>query len=192
MAQTLNDDNQKNFSWNGDNDVEERKKAGAELAEMIRDEIKNLKEGEKVTLIAHSHGGNVVKYASQQLSKGELDRVIFLATPHRSDAKFNQTSLSKGGKVVNVYDPRDLVQSFFGKFDRKNINPLTPNAKRTMPSATNIKVKPEKIYTPNYLSPLEQDSYYNTSKTRSHIDSHSTIKNPEKWNESVLPLLRRK
>ncbi|RDU66061.1 hypothetical protein CQA62_06820, partial [Helicobacter cholecystus] len=104
VAQTLNDDNQKNFSWNGDNDVEERKKAGAELAEMIRDEIKNLKEGEKVTLIAHSHGGNVVKYASQQLSKGELDRVIFLATPHRSDAKFNQTSLSKGGKVVNVYD----------------------------------------------------------------------------------------
>ncbi|RDU67730.1 hypothetical protein CQA62_06695 [Helicobacter cholecystus] len=105
---------------------------------------------------------------------------------------------------MNVYDSRDLVQSFFGKSDIKSLNPfslkfkfkdlepLAPNPKQTMPSATNIKVKPEKIYTPNYLSPLEQDSYYNTSKTRNYIDSHSTIKNPEKWNESVVPLLRRK
>lgn len=84
VAQTLKDDNQKNFSWSGNNDVESRKGAGKELAQMIKKEIKNLEDGEKITIIAHSHGENVVKYASQELSKGELDRVIFLATPHRN------------------------------------------------------------------------------------------------------------
>lgn len=201
VAQTLKDNNQKNFSWSGDNDVEARKKAGKELDQMIKKEIQDLKEGEKVTIIAHSHGGNVAKYASQGLNKGELDNVIFLATPHRSDASFNQASLNKGGRVVNVYDERDFVQGFFGKSDVKSLNPFSekfkfkdlhlfaPNPKQTMPNAINIKVKPETIKTTNYLSPLEQNSY-NAFKINSYLNSHSTIKDAEKWNQSVAPIFK--
>ena len=44
-----------------------------------------------------------------------------------SDAKLNQKAVKNGGKVVNVYDERDFVQGFWGKFDRENWNPFAPN-----------------------------------------------------------------
>lgn len=94
--------------------------------------------------------------------------------------------------MVNVYDERDLVQGFLGKFDKENWNPLAPNPKQTIPNAINIKVKPEKIKTPNHLSPLEQGSYYSSSKIKNYLNSHSTIKNAEKWNQSVAPILEGK
>ena len=173
VAQTLKDDNQKNFSWSGNNDVESRKGAGKELAQMIKKEIKNLEDGEKITIIAHSHGGNVVKYASQELSKGELDRVIFLATPHRNDASFNQASLNKGGRVVNVYGSKDLIiQKFLGS----GLWVFTLDfAKRTMNSATNIQIN--------------QGS--RTLGTEQDGSPHS-IHTKQNWKNNIDPMLRKK
>ena len=173
VAQTLKDDNQKNFSWSGNNDVESRKGAGKELAQMIKKEIKNLEDGEKITIIAHSHGGNVVKYASQELSKGELDRVIFLATPHRNDASFNQASLNKGGRVVNVYGSKDLIiQKFLGS----GLGVFTLDfAKRTMENATNIQIN--------------QGS--RTLGTEQDGSPHS-IHTKQNWKNNVDPMLRKK
>ncbi|WP_199919399.1 lipase family protein [Helicobacter enhydrae] len=53
-----------------------------------------LKKGEPLSLVAHSHGGNVVKYASKEL-KQIIDDVVFLATPHREDVKFNYRAMKE-------------------------------------------------------------------------------------------------
>ncbi len=140
---------------------------------MIKEEIKNLEDGEKVTIIAHSHGGNVVKYASQELSKGELDHVIFLATPHRNDAKFNQKAVKKGGKVVNVYGSKDLIiQKFLGsglgifKLDFAN---------QTMWNAINIQINQG-----NRSLGTDQDT------------SPHTIHIKQNWKNNIEPILRKK
>ena len=60
----------------------------------------------------------MIKYASEEFKNGELDNVIFLATPHRNDAKFNHQAMKQGGKVVNVYDKMDyFIQQNWGNVD---------------------------------------------------------------------------
>ncbi|ANV98331.1 hypothetical protein BBW65_05740 [Helicobacter enhydrae] len=61
---------------------------------MIQKELLKLKKGEPLSLVAHSHGGNVVKYASKEL-KQIIDDVVFLATPHREDVKFNYRAMKE-------------------------------------------------------------------------------------------------
>ncbi len=132
---------------------------------MIKKELPNLKEGEPLNIIAHSHGGNVVKYASQELSQGELDNVVFLATPHRKDAQFNDEAMKKGGKVVNVYDRSDLIiQRYLGNMELDGI------ANQTMPGAINIRI--------------------NTTPLYQQYDAHTTIQTRDKWNQFVAPIFR--
>ncbi|GAA7262964.1 hypothetical protein HpCK38_18790 [Helicobacter pylori] len=40
---------------------------------------------------------------------------------------------------MNVYDSRDLVQSFFGKSDIKSLNPFSLKSKRNLKFYPNIK-----------------------------------------------------
>lgn len=153
---------------------------------MIREEAKNLQEGEPPNLVAHSHGGNVVKYASEEFKNGELDNVIFLDTPHREDAKFNQQAMKQGGKVVNVYDERDFVQGFWGKsdikglteFKFKDLHLFAPNPKQTIPNAINIKVK----------QPNGASSMFGTKDETSPHSIHTT----RKWNDFVKTKLEDK
>ncbi|WP_305863092.1 hypothetical protein, partial [Helicobacter cholecystus] len=95
------------------------------------------------------------------------------ATPHRSDAKFNQTSLSKGGRVVNVYGSKDLIiQKFLGS----GLGIFTLDfAKHTMPSATNIQIN--------------QGS--RSLGTEQDISPH-TVHTKQNWKNRIDPALRKK
>ena len=135
--------------------------------------MKNLKEGEPLNIIGHSHGGNVIKYASEEFKNGELDNVIFLATPHREDAKFNQQAMKQGGKVVNVYGSKDLIiQKFLGsglgifKLDF---------ADQTMWNAINIQINQG-----NRSLGTDQDT------------SPHTIHIKQNWKNNIEPILRKK
>lgn len=66
------------FSWSGFNGYGARKKAGEELVELILGVAKLA----PVVLVAHSHGGNVVRYAlGDRRLRGIPIEVVFLGTP---------------------------------------------------------------------------------------------------------------
>lgn len=69
---------------------------------------KNLKPGEKLNIVAHSHGGNVVKDYSNMQGAQNISTLITLGTPNRSDYTMN---MSKVGTFLNVYSAWDQVQS---------------------------------------------------------------------------------
>jgi hypothetical protein len=70
-----------------------------------------LADREKINIIGHSHGGNVVKEASKRLNADKkLSSVVFLGVPHRSNHKFNKNAASENAQLLNVYDTSDLVQ----------------------------------------------------------------------------------
>ena len=125
-----------NYGNNFFNDIEDRSEAALELTNYIM--AKRIK-GEDITLIAHSHGGNVAIQAAPILKAalyavGEKDvkiNIITIATP----AVNNPTSLENPemvekvfpmlGKIINthihIYNPQDKVQTeLANKVDGEN------------------------------------------------------------------------
>ena len=77
------------FTWNGRNRHRSRWSAGEVLAKMII-QIRTCFPNEKINLVAHSHGGNVVMSALDILSQEDnkknymVNYVVLLGTPHVS------------------------------------------------------------------------------------------------------------
>ncbi len=108
------------FIWNGDNDSDEREKAGLALKEAV-DEYKEKYPNRNINIIAHSHGGNVVHEA---ISEGaEINNLVLLGTPHMYDPDYNwYGKFEKNdyqhqpnfdgvqGSVHNIYSNEDRVQ----------------------------------------------------------------------------------
>jgi RHS repeat-associated protein len=63
--------------------------------------------GEKLNIIAHSHGGNVVAEATQKGLTHKIDTLVTMGTPIRPDYHFNE---SKIGTHFNVFSRKDRVQ----------------------------------------------------------------------------------
>jgi RHS repeat-associated protein len=115
-----------NYGNNFFNDVEDRTEAATELVNYVM--AKRIK-GEDITLIAHSHGGNVVIQAAPLLkaalnSVGEKDvkiNIITIATPavNNPNSVENPEMAEKIfpslGKIINkhihIYNPQDKVQT---------------------------------------------------------------------------------
>jgi RHS repeat-associated protein len=98
-----------NFKWSGENSNNARYNAGQELGLHI---MANRISGEKITLFAHSHGGNVAIEAIEYLVKHhnykpEDFNLITLNTPDR-----DEQTMKSGSKVnfysINAYG--DLLQ----------------------------------------------------------------------------------
>lgn len=108
------------FRWSGNDDHDSRTDAGKQLAKYL-DAIGAIAPGEPINLIAHSHGGNVIKVATQLVGRHvQLGLVVFMATPHfeRADGKgyVYRLNLARlpgyyGARpVLNIYSEADLVQ----------------------------------------------------------------------------------
>jgi hypothetical protein len=87
------------------------------------------KEGEKLNIVAHSHGGNVAK-AYTRFDGRRIDTLITMGTPQRSDFRIYPGTV---GNYFNVYSKYDLIQKsggpwyyfglpFAGRTDRCSIN----------------------------------------------------------------------
>jgi RHS repeat-associated protein len=95
------------FIWSGDDTDEARKQGGVELAAYI---LKNRKPGEPITIVGHSHGGNVAIEAISILVKSGIDpksiNLVALNTPDRSDQTLpkesptNSYSINATGDMV--------------------------------------------------------------------------------------------
>jgi RHS repeat-associated protein len=97
-----------NFNWDGKNYDASRKSAGSRLAAHAS---VNRVEGEKITLIGHSHGGNVAMEAARQLVefhgvKPEDIVVVLINTPNQSDIDY---TIGVEKYTVDAYG--DMVQA---------------------------------------------------------------------------------
>ncbi len=114
LAKVLHDADSKQFSaesfykfyWSGHLGFEDRKKAAEDLAKYLKNHTG------KVTLIAHSHGCNVVLYLAE-IAKNDpsvsVDRLVLLAPPVQEATKeFVHSPVFK--KVYSFYSSGDLVQ----------------------------------------------------------------------------------
>ena len=95
------------FEWCGSDNTMARRAAGQRLADLIN-AIRLTNPNEQINVIAHSHGGNVVKFATQL--GASIDNVINLGTP-QNGTKFAR---GKAKNITNVYSNSDQVQVMGG------------------------------------------------------------------------------
>jgi RHS repeat-associated protein len=118
------------FRWSGGN----TKGARAEAAKQLKAYIQaNRKPGEPLNIVAHSHGGNVVKAYTQMQDAQKIDTFIAMGTPQRSDYTINA---AKVGDYINVFSNGDNVQTKGDRWWAAAAN----SAGRTDPAARNIGV----------------------------------------------------
>lgn len=108
--------------------------ARREAAEVLVDFIvSNVEPGEAVNLVGFSHGGNVIKSATNMLAEIGFNNplnVILLGTPHRPDYEM---SMSVVESYINVHSRHDHVQRFGGMW-------FSPIAARTDSKAVNLEI----------------------------------------------------
>ncbi|MFH1918911.1 MAG: hypothetical protein ABIP48_03350 [Planctomycetota bacterium] len=112
------------FRWPGSNMHIDRVNSGEQLARYL-EALASISPGETIDIVAHSHGCNLVKVATNHVSPGvRLGRAVFLACPHCENAgggsghhlyRLDVDSLSRDGgpgwPVLNVYSEEDTVQT---------------------------------------------------------------------------------
>lgn len=108
VAATFKDKNTILFKWSGGNSDKDRQAAAKALAAYIKDY--KFADGEKLNIVAHSHGGNVAFAASGQINH-KIDTMVTLGTPIRGDY---QPSLGNIGRLLNVYSNNDNIQTHGG------------------------------------------------------------------------------
>jgi RHS repeat-associated protein len=104
--------NKKGYKHNGSyNDENDRAVVAKDLALYV---IKNRKPDEEITLIGHSHGGNVAIQAAKIIYEltGEKVNIITIATPSYNDASKEDPSSSKDAinDMISLHSDNDLVQ----------------------------------------------------------------------------------
>ena len=104
------------FNWSGGNFRYYRSKAAGELINHIKDQINSgeIAPDEPITLIGHSHGGNVIIEASNMMMKmpefeGRQINILTINTPVRSDYQLSEKAKNRVTHV-NVYDSLDPIQ----------------------------------------------------------------------------------
>lgn len=104
------------FGWSGDLDGEVRKQAAKQLFESIAALVVHYKQvygsAPPITLISHSHGGNVILYMAlfdKNQHLFQIDRTILLAIPvQKETAHFVNHSLF--GTVYSIHSHMDMIQ----------------------------------------------------------------------------------
>lgn len=172
----------RDFSWESDkgfnnsffNDQSDRHEAAQALSKHV---ISNMKSGEDITIIGHSHGGNValqaVKLIKGQLEEGDNRKinVISIATPAYNGAFDLENPANSGmDSHTHFYSENDVIQTFganlFGSKDasRTYKSPLTKNfkvndtKKMSFPDAMNPGMK-QKVDVP-LNNPVESHSIH--------------------------------
>ncbi|GAB4456349.1 MAG: hypothetical protein OHK0036_20140 [Bacteroidia bacterium] len=107
MNATNNSSKPIKFEWSGDNTHQARYEAALKLVNEI---YKNRNPDEPLTLIGHSHGGNVAILAANILNKlgVKVNTIITINTPVRPDYQLQEGAAEKH---FNIYTESDLVQN---------------------------------------------------------------------------------
>ena len=102
------------FKWSGGNYASMRTTAAKQLVQYAIVERKRLSHKEPLTIVGHSHGGNVgIEAINLMVNMPEFDGVqinlLTINTPVRSDYQLSKKALQRVNHI-NVYDSKDPVQ----------------------------------------------------------------------------------
>ncbi len=103
------------FPWSGGNYAASRTEAAFGLIDFVRTEMKSKSFNGEITLVGHSHGGNVsIEALNMIVEMKEFDNVqlnlLTINTPVREDYQLSEKAAERVNHV-NVYDPKDPVQA---------------------------------------------------------------------------------
>lgn len=118
------------FSWSGDNNTEERKKAAERLLDLFLRVYSEWTNREvHLHLIGHSHGGNVINQFTELIATDskfprfwKVKSLVYLSTPFfREKHQLNHAKIHPQCKVINVYNRYDITQRFIADFSLNNL-----------------------------------------------------------------------
>ncbi len=178
--------------WSGENIKQARTEEADQLKTMV--DSHEFKEGEKLNIVQHSHGGNVVKEWSQEYEgEKKVDNMVFLGTPHRKDYQLNYDVLDENANKINLYDRGDGVQTR-GYFDGDIYKGVLrfPKNIRTINNFNNIEIyQTEKVTIyPNISLPQHPSFSHEVDKHIGSIRSHSMLDTKKNWDNHIKPNLK--
>jgi RHS repeat-associated protein len=162
------------LQWSGGNSREARKAAAEALAQLVKEH--KFADGEKLNIVAHSHGGNAAFQFSNSLSGRKIDNLVTLGTPIRTDYGPTASAISNHVNVYSQYDGIQTKGGFtdtlvpIGGFSWKMVHVEAGPAGRTVSSANNVEAG---------------------IKDEGWIDSHSAIWQKESVWRKIEPLLKK-
>ena len=114
------------FNWSGGNYASMRTTAAKKLVQYAIDARKTLSYKEPLTIVGHSHGGNVgIEAINMMVNMPEFDGVqinlLTINTPVRNDYQLSEKSLQRVTHI-NVYDSKDPVQVSGGNMNHPELN----------------------------------------------------------------------
>jgi len=179
------------YEWSGGNYASMRTEAALGLIDHVRTEMQSESFNGEITLVGHSHGGNVsIEALNMMAEMEEFDGVglnlLTINTPVREDY---QLSESAAGRVnhANVYDPKDPVQSRGGSIESSGsgmgIMPESPSNKkfhgeygpagRTFNGARNIRVSnPQGVMKMTGFGPRAGDFHNSHNRVNDWINNN--------------------
>jgi len=106
------------FNWSGGNYASSRTKAAYELISKIKEIRPRYSPTEPITIVGHSHGGNVgIETINIMVNMPEFDGIkinlITINTLVRSDYQLSDKAKSRVGHI-NIYDTKDPIQVIGG------------------------------------------------------------------------------
>lgn len=101
------------FTWSGGTTDHDRMHAAVKLAKLID----SYGSDAQITLVGHSHGGNVALLASGLIEHQKIHCLYTLGTPIRKDI---YPDTKKVHVCYNLFSFEDLVQPVFGMFEREH------------------------------------------------------------------------
>ena len=115
------------FKWSGDNTHEARTEGGQALVRWMQEH-----PAEKLTVVAHSHGGNVGFIASQMGLK--IQKLILMGTPIRTDYLPDMNNIQT---IYNILSLDDFVQILGAELVPRNGGRVLPEARENIEVETN-------------------------------------------------------
>ena len=128
------------FKWSGGALLSDRQTAGKDLASILSNS-----PADQLITLSHSHGGNVVFHAADNLKLHEktIHQAVLLGCP-ALDQGLNPHN-NNIGNIVNIYGDADFVGSVGSLANTVNLlqknSPITTSLRKIMDNAVNIKLK---------------------------------------------------
>lgn len=102
------------YGWSGELNPNSRKEAAWKLYNILKNKVKNNKNIKyKITIIGHSHGGNIAlnmaNFFNEKCSPFKINKLILLGVPVQEENKhFSKSNFFNN--VYNIYSSMDIMQ----------------------------------------------------------------------------------
>lgn len=171
----------KKFTWSAKNLDSDRREAASLLVSQIKSQMK---DGEPITVIGHSHGGNVGVLAVNMMSEdedfaGKEINLITINTPVREDYQLTDVAKDRVNHY-NIFDKADPVQKRGGNNPAKFVdgNKRVETGERRGLKLTGEFGKAGRQF----------DNAYNIKTTKSHGifgNFHNSHNKPSEWKDNL-------